>query len=53
VITHEITNRDLETLTIEVRLSRVFIFRVWLGTQLLKLSMWVIGGHAEVLPRED
>lgn len=44
-----ISNGDLETLTLEVRLSRVFVFRVWLGTRLLKLSMWVIGGRAEVL----
>jgi hypothetical protein len=44
---------DLESLVLEIRLSRVFIFRVWLGTQLLKLAMWVIGGQAEVLPRSE
>jgi len=47
-----ITDRDLETLTLEIRLSRVFVFRIWLGVALLHLGMWVIGGRAEVLSRE-
>lgn len=49
---YTISNRDLETLTLEIRLSRVFVFRIWLGIRLLHLGMWVIGGRAEVLSQE-
>jgi hypothetical protein len=43
---------DMDSLVLEVRLSRVFVFRIWLGVRLLHIAMWVIGGHAEVIPRE-
>lgn len=51
-VSAEIKNSDLDSLVLQVHLSRVFVFRCWLGTQLLKLAMWVIGGHAEVIPPE-
>jgi hypothetical protein len=42
----------MDSLVLEVRLSRVFVFRIWLGVRLLHIAMWVIGGRAEVIPRE-
>lgn len=39
-----------EQLVMQIQLTRVFVFRIWLGVRLLRLSMWVIGAHAEVIP---
>jgi hypothetical protein len=48
-----VTGRDLmDSMVLEIHLSRVFVLRIWLGTKLLHLAMWVIGGHAQVIPRE-
>lgn len=41
-----------ESIVMQIRLSRVFIFRVWLGVRLLHIAMWVIGGRAEVIAPE-
>jgi hypothetical protein len=41
-----------DTIVMQLHLSRVFVLRIWLGRGLLKLTMWVIGGRAEVLPQE-
>jgi hypothetical protein len=38
-----------DTIVMQIDLARVFVFRIWLGRMLLKLSMWVIGGRASVL----
>jgi hypothetical protein len=38
-----------QTIVMQIRLARVFVLRVWLGTQMLRLGMWVIGGRASVL----
>ena len=45
-------NPTCETIVMQVHLSRVFVFRIWLGRGLLTLAMWVIGGRAEILPQE-
>jgi len=37
----------------QIELARVFVFRIWLGRALLRLSMWVIGGRASVLTFPD
>jgi hypothetical protein len=38
-----------DTIVMRIDLARVFVFRIWLGRVLLRLSMWVIGGRASVL----
>jgi len=38
-----------DTIVMKIELARVFVFRIWLGRVLLRLSMWVIGGRASVL----
>jgi hypothetical protein len=40
---------DLETIVVQIRLARVFVFRVWLGQRMIRFGLWVIGGRAEVL----
>lgn len=37
-----------QELVVKLRLSRVFILRIWLGVRLLRLAIWVIGGTVEV-----
>jgi hypothetical protein len=41
---------DMSELVMKIRLSRVFVLRIWLGVRLLHIAMWVIGGRAEVEP---
>jgi hypothetical protein len=38
-----------QELVVRIRLSRVFVFRIWLGVRLVRFGMWVIGGRVEVL----
>jgi hypothetical protein len=42
-----------DTIVMRIDLGRVFVFRIWLGRALMKLSLWVIGGRAIVLEFPD
>jgi hypothetical protein len=41
--------RAQQEVVVKLRLSRVFVFRIWLGVKLLRFGVWVIGGRAEVV----
>ncbi len=38
----------MQECVVKLRLTRVFVLRIWLGVRLLRLAIWVIGGTAEV-----
>ena len=46
------TSDDTESLVIGIEMRRVFVPRIWLGMLLLHVSLWLMGGRAEVLVSE-